>query len=86
MTYVDDICEGIQKCIEYENSKHQVFNLGNNKPVQLKKLISTIENFYDKEAIIRFEKSNDEVKKLMPISQKQRNFLNIILKPVLKMV
>ena len=75
MTYVDDICEGIQKCIEYENSKHQVFNLGNNKPVQLKKLISTIENFYDKEAIIKFEKSNDEVKKTYADLTKAKKFL-----------
>ena len=63
MTYIDDICQGIYKAIINDFICHQIFNLGNNNPIELAKLISHIENYLDKKAIIKYEDSPDEVKK-----------------------
>ena len=49
-TYVEDIANGITKLINSKNfskanaGKHRVYNLGNNKPISLKKYITLIEN------------------------------------------
>lgn len=47
MTYIKDIIDGIELSISYllskkENSYHEVFNLGNNKPVSTSYLLKTI--------------------------------------------
>lgn len=56
-TYIDDITEGLLKIIsksyknEIENkNKAQVYNIGNNKPVELLHFISTLENLLQKKA------------------------------------
>ena len=45
-TYIDDICEGVVKCIN-ENKEgkvmHKIYNIGNNKPVKLLDFIKIIE-------------------------------------------
>ena len=44
-TYIDDIVEGIYKSMEYlikNNNIYEIINIGNNSPVTLKELISTI--------------------------------------------
>lgn len=55
-TYVDDIVHSIRLLLthlETESIKgHQVFNIGNASPVQLKKFIETIEITLDKKAIM----------------------------------
>lgn len=54
-TFIDDIVSGILKSMEYvlENSPcFEIINLGNNKPVKLKQLISTIENTLNQKANI----------------------------------
>jgi len=48
-TYIDDITEGIINSLE-KNNGYQIFNLGNNKPVQLEYLISLIEKELGKKA------------------------------------
>ena len=57
MTYIDDIIDGIVSSMEYVGNKedlgsHEIFNLGNNKPVstielldQLKKNLNLVKNF-----------------------------------------
>jgi UDP-glucuronate 4-epimerase len=47
MTYIKDIIDGIELSISYmlskrENSYHEVFNLGNNKPISTSYLLKTI--------------------------------------------
>lgn len=47
MTYIKDIIDGIQLCIKHiisvkEDSYHEVFNLGNNKPISTSYLLKTI--------------------------------------------
>ena len=53
-TYIDDIINGVEKALEYnfrkKDDKHLIFNLGNNYPVELKKMISILENVIGKKA------------------------------------
>jgi UDP-glucuronate 4-epimerase len=48
-TYIDDIVQGIAAAIDLE-SKNEVFNLGNNQPVELLKMVEIIENCIGKKA------------------------------------
>ena len=52
-TYVDDIVDGIVKVIN-NPSPYNIYNIGNNSPVNLMKFIETIENALDKEATKNF--------------------------------
>jgi len=53
LTFIDDIVEGIVRVAEKkpDGNHHQVFNIGNNTPVKLNKIIETIENAVGKKAI-----------------------------------
>lgn len=42
-TYVDDIISGIEKALNYKNTKFEVFNLGNGKPIKLSEIIQIFE-------------------------------------------
>ncbi len=55
-TYVDDIISGITACIGKKTDKrHKVYNLGNNKPVEVKYFVSVLEDLLGKKAIIQNE-------------------------------
>ena len=52
-TYVDDVVEGITKLIPYRAKSrppYQIYNLGNNNPVELGEFIATIEKLLGKSA------------------------------------
>jgi len=54
MTHISDIVEGISGSIDYIDrmqSDHEIFNLGNNKPVNTKLLLNTLEDKLGKKAI-----------------------------------
>lgn len=57
-TYIDDVVEGIVRLIdagegfEYKNAPHRIFNIGNNKPVQLMKMIEILQKALGKQAEI----------------------------------
>ena len=60
-TYIDDIVEGIVKVIDNPAKKsddskvpYQIYNIGNNQPVNLLRFIETIENVLGKKAIKEF--------------------------------
>jgi UDP-glucuronate 4-epimerase len=53
-TFIDDIILGTKTAIE-KNYKFEIFNLGNNKSINLLDFIKTIENKLNKKAIINFE-------------------------------
>ena len=64
MTYIDDIIEGIKLAIKADNltNPHEIFNLGNTKPIKTSDLLSLIESHYKKKAFIEHEETEDEVK------------------------
>ncbi len=52
-TYIDDIVDGVVSSVDRyidENNSCKVYNLGNNKPVELMKFIHTLENVIGKKA------------------------------------
>ncbi|HEY0429538.1 MAG TPA: GDP-mannose 4,6-dehydratase [Pyrinomonadaceae bacterium] len=51
-TYIDDIIEGVRASIDYSETMHEVFNLGESETVELKYLIELIEKNLGKKAII----------------------------------
>jgi UDP-glucuronate 4-epimerase len=53
-TYIDDIVEGIILALE-NTRKYQIFNLGNNNPIELEYFITCIENEFNKKAIKEYQ-------------------------------
>jgi UDP-glucuronate 4-epimerase len=57
-TYIDDVVEGIVRIatqsanFENPDAPHKIYNIGNNKPVELIEFIQTIENALGKKAIL----------------------------------
>ena len=47
-TYIDDIVKGIKSLFinnRFKNSFHKIYNLGNNRPVSVNKIVSIMKNF-----------------------------------------
>tara|TARA_B100000242_G_scaffold272521_2_gene225492 strand:- start:1154 stop:2095 length:942 start_codon:yes stop_codon:yes gene_type:complete len=77
MTYITDIVDGIESSIFFKTeNQSEIFNLGNNSPIETMQLINTIENFYQKKAIIEYANSNDEVDITFADLQKSKKCLN----------
>lgn len=51
-TYVKDTVAGIVSAMQYDQSKFEIINLGNNHPVTLSHLVSTLEKVLNKKAIL----------------------------------
>ena len=51
-TYIDDIIQGTMAALNYNGALYEVFNLGESETIQLKDLISAIENALGKKAKI----------------------------------
>lgn len=51
-TYIDDIIQGVRAAIDYDQSMHEVFNLGESETTELTRLIELIEQSLGKKAII----------------------------------
>ena len=51
-TYVDDIVEGIIGAINYNQTKYEIFNLGNSDCISLSELLECIEKEFDKKFIM----------------------------------
>jgi UDP-glucuronate 4-epimerase len=51
-TYIDDIIQGTMAALNYDGPLYDMFNLGESQTIQLKELISTIENVLGKRAKI----------------------------------
>ena len=49
-TYIDDVIQGTMAALEYDGPRYEVFNLGESETIQLKELISAIENSLGKKA------------------------------------
>ena len=53
-TYIDDIINGIRKCMDISNGRF-VYNLGNNKTVNILEMVKIIESTLDLKANIEFD-------------------------------
>jgi UDP-glucuronate 4-epimerase len=51
-TYVDDIIQGVRASIDYKDSMHEVFNLGESETTELKRLVELLEESLGMKAII----------------------------------
>src|ERR1700751_27232 len=51
-TYIDDVIQGTMAALKYDGPRYEVFNLGESETIQLKELISAIENSLGKKAKI----------------------------------
>lgn len=51
-TYIDDIIAGVRAAIDYVESDYEIFNLGESRTVELRELISLLEENLGKKAII----------------------------------
>jgi UDP-glucuronate 4-epimerase len=75
-TYIDDIIEGTMASLNFP-AGFEIFNLGNNNPVELMTFVSTLEKLLNKRAIIEF---SPHQKADVPITfadiSKSQKFLN----------
>lgn len=53
-TYIDDIVDGITSCLDYNETKYEIINLGNNISLKLKDLVNEIEKATDIKAKILY--------------------------------
>lgn len=74
-TYVDDIVSGIIASMQFCTYAATVFNLGNNKPVQLMRFIATIEKEMGTEAKFLHKDSPGEIKTTFADVQRAKNLL-----------
>jgi UDP-glucuronate 4-epimerase len=51
-TYIDDIIQGVRAAIDFDQSKHEIFNLGESETTELSTLISLLEKSLEKTALI----------------------------------
>ena len=51
-TYIDDVIQGTMAALEYDGPRYDIFNLGESETIQLRDLISAIENALGKKAKI----------------------------------
>lgn len=51
-TYIEDIIDGVIRAVEYDKTRFEIFNIGESQTVQLDYLISTLEKYLGKKAII----------------------------------
>lgn len=51
-TYIDDIISGVRAAVDYDASDHEVINLGESRTVELRELISLLEQNLGQKAII----------------------------------
>ena len=73
-TYIDDVIAGILAALNYSDSQYEIINLGNNKPIELKKLITLLEEILGKKAIINSlsEQPGDVPQTFADISKAQK--------------
>lgn len=51
-TYIDDVIQGVRAAMDYDDTMHEVFNLGESETTELSRLIELIENALGRRAII----------------------------------
>ncbi|MGE5558469.1 MAG: GDP-mannose 4,6-dehydratase [Bacillota bacterium] len=76
-TYIDDIVQGIISALEYDKSRYEIINLGNNQTVSLTEMISNLEDVLGKKArITRLPDQPGDVPQTWADLNKAQNLLN----------
>jgi UDP-glucuronate 4-epimerase len=79
MTYVSDIVNGIAGAIDYidtmQPATSEIFNLGNENPVQLLKLLQIIEDHFKTKAEIIYKELNTEVEETFADISKSKKLI-----------
>lgn len=76
-TYIDDILQGVRAAIDFDQSMHEIFNLGESQTVELKYLIELIEKNLGKKAVIKkCEMQPGDVPVTFADISKAKKFLN----------
>jgi UDP-glucuronate 4-epimerase len=52
-SYIDDIISGIHSAIHYRDSRYEILNLGNDRPVTLNELVECIEQALGRKAVLK---------------------------------
>jgi UDP-glucuronate 4-epimerase len=82
-TYIDDIVDGITKCLKLKKVNFKIYNLGNQKPIKLMYLIKLLEFNLKKKAKIIFTKyKKTEMAKTH--SSNKKAFVELKYKPKIK--
>ena len=80
MTFIKDVVQGIIQAVKFKNFSeeipYEIFNLGNDSPVETWDLINFIENFFGVKSKYNFKKNNTEVKKTWADISKAKKLLN----------
>ena len=73
-TFVDDIVQGVLAAIDYDRSRYEVINLGNNQTITLREMIAGLEDALDKKALIEWlpEQPGDVPQTWADITRAQR--------------
>ena len=73
-TFINDIVNGIQAAIEFDDNKFEIFNLGNSYPIELTEMIRIIEKVLEIKSIINYlpEQLGDVPATLADISKSQK--------------
>lgn len=83
-TYIDDIVNGICASLDYEHP-YEIFNLGNNQPVELLHFVQILEELLQKKAKLIFETATPgEVPYTFADIEKEKKSLNFFPKTSLK--
>ncbi len=76
-TFIDDIISGVRAAIDYDQSMHEIFNLGESDTVELRYLIELLEKNLGKKAIIdRREMQPGDVTRTFADISKAKEMLN----------
>ncbi len=76
-TYIDDVIQGVRAAIGYDQSMHEIFNLGESQTIELRELIELIEQNLGKKAIVeRHEMQPGDVPLTFADISKARALLN----------
>ena len=76
-TFVKDTVAGIVAAMNYDQSNFEIINLGNNHPVKLSQLVSTLEKLLDKKAILnKLPEQEGDVSVTFADISKARQLLN----------
>lgn len=76
-TFIDDIIQGVRAAIDYDETKYEIFNLGESQTVELKRLIELLEENLGKKAYIeRHPMQPGDVKQTFADISKSKKLLN----------
>ncbi len=74
-TYIDDIVDGVLKSMQFVSQSAEIFNLGNNKPESVMKLLDLIEKRLNRKAQVEYKESKSEMEITVASIEKSKKIL-----------